>query len=73
VALVRLAERVAEWGFRVIDAQVPMPHTVAMGAEEWPRAKFLEVLREELTYPTRKGSWAAADPELEPPLPAVSP
>jgi leucyl/phenylalanyl-tRNA---protein transferase len=73
VALVVLAERIAQWGFRVIDAQVPMPHTVAMGAEEWPRAKFLEVLREELRYPTRKGSWAAAEPELEPPMPTMSP
>lgn len=57
VALVSLAERVKRWGFRLIDAQVPTPHTVAMGAEEWPRAKFLEVLRGELDHPTRKGSW----------------
>ncbi len=58
VALVRLAERVAGWGFRVIDAQVPTPHTLAMGAEEWPRARFLAILREELRHPTRRGSWA---------------
>jgi leucyl/phenylalanyl-tRNA--protein transferase len=67
VALVRLAEKVAKWGFRVIDAQVATPHTLAMGAEEWPRARFLQVLREELGHPTRKGSWASADPGLEPP------
>jgi leucyl/phenylalanyl-tRNA---protein transferase len=65
VALVTLAERVARWGFRVIDAQVPTPHTVAMGAEEWPRAKFLAVLAQDLEYPTRKGSWARDEPELE--------
>jgi leucyl/phenylalanyl-tRNA--protein transferase len=66
IALVTLAERVARWGFRLIDAQVPTPHTVAMGAEQWPRATFLKVLARELAYPTRKGSWASEEPALEP-------
>lgn len=66
VALVHLAQRLGGWGFRLIDAQVPTPHTVAMGAEEWPRSEFLRVLREELAHPTRKGSWAGEDPLLEP-------
>jgi leucyl/phenylalanyl-tRNA--protein transferase len=65
VALVALAERIARWGFRLIDAQVATPHTLAMGAEQWPRAKFLQVLREELAHPTRKGSWAVEEPALE--------
>ena len=65
VALVTLAERLARWGFRIIDAQVPTPHTVAMGAEDWPRKKFLEVLREALAHPTRRGSWAVEEPPLE--------
>jgi leucyl/phenylalanyl-tRNA---protein transferase len=65
VALVRLAKRVQGWGFPFIDAQVATPHTLAMGAEEWPRAAFMEVLRRELEHPTRKGSWAG-EPELEP-------
>ena len=64
VALVTLAARLAKWGFGVIDAQVPTPHTVAMGAEEWPRAKFLDVLREALTHPTRRGTWADEEPPL---------
>ena len=58
VALVALAERIRGWGFRLIDAQVPTPHTVAMGAEQWPRARFLDVLRSELAHPTLQGSWA---------------
>ncbi len=58
VALVRLAEKVAGWGFPVIDAQVPTPHTVAMGAQEWPRARFLAVLKAELAHPTRRGVWS---------------
>jgi leucyl/phenylalanyl-tRNA---protein transferase len=64
VSLVRLAERVGRWGFPVIDAQVATPHTLAMGAEEWPRATFLELLRRELEYATRRGSWAS-EPALE--------
>lgn len=74
VALVSLGERIARWDFRVIDAQVPTPHTVSMGAEEWPRETFLRVLRAALAHPTRKGTWATDDPELEPsPAPVPSP
>jgi leucyl/phenylalanyl-tRNA--protein transferase len=57
MALVVLAEKIKEWGFGLIDAQVPTPHTVAMGAEEWPRPRFLDALKEALVYPTRTGSW----------------
>lgn len=64
VALVGLAQRIRTWGFRLIDAQVPTPHTLAMGAQEWPRPRFLEELRRELAHPTRRGSWAT-DPPLE--------
>ena len=68
VALVTLARRVERWGFRLIDAQVPTPHTVALGAEEWPRSRFLEVLNDEVAHPTHRGSWASEEPELEPPV-----
>jgi leucyl/phenylalanyl-tRNA---protein transferase len=66
VALVRLAHRLARWGFPFIDAQVPTPHTLAMGAEQWPRSRFIEFLRRELSHPTRRGSWAVDEPPLEP-------
>ena len=66
VALVRLAERVGRWGFPFIDAQVPTPHTLAMGAEEWPRTQFIEALGAALAHPTRRGSWAVEEPPLEP-------
>jgi leucyl/phenylalanyl-tRNA---protein transferase len=73
VALVVLAETIAQWGFRVIDAQVATPHTIAMGAQQWPREKFLGVLREALLHPTRRGSWAERAPALEAPMPSVIP
>jgi leucyl/phenylalanyl-tRNA--protein transferase len=58
VALVRLAETMLAWGFPLIDAQVPTPHTLALGAELWPRARFLSTLQVELAYPTRLGTWS---------------
>jgi leucyl/phenylalanyl-tRNA--protein transferase len=67
VALLGLADKIRPWGFQVIDAQVATPNTLAMGGQEWDRAMFLDVLRRDLAYPTRKGSWAAGEPELEAP------
>ena len=67
VALVTLAKRISQWGFSLMDAQVPNPHTLAMGAEEWPRSRFLRRLKDELTYPTRRGDWGKPEPDLEPP------
>ena len=56
VALVTLAERLARWGFRIIDAQVPTPHTVAMGAEDWPRKNFSRCYARR--WRTRRGAGA---------------
>ncbi|MBS2031264.1 MAG: leucyl/phenylalanyl-tRNA--protein transferase [Deltaproteobacteria bacterium] len=58
IATVGLVEKVRGFGFRYIDCQVLNPHTEALGAEEWPRARYLKVLAEELAAaPTRRGSW----------------
>jgi leucyl/phenylalanyl-tRNA--protein transferase len=67
VALVTLAKRISQWGFSLMDAQVANPHTLAMGAEEWPRSRFLRRLKDELTHPTRRGDWGKPEPDLEPP------
>lgn len=66
VALLSLAARIARWGFRIIDSQVATPQTLALGAEEWPRERFLELLAADVAFPTRKGSWADEEPPLEP-------
>ncbi|MGD0676612.1 MAG: leucyl/phenylalanyl-tRNA--protein transferase [Polyangiaceae bacterium] len=67
VALVTLARRLQGWGFRWLDAQVPTPHTLALGAREYPRHRFLEMLRRALVHPTRRGNWGDSEPPLEPP------
>jgi leucyl/phenylalanyl-tRNA--protein transferase len=66
VALVSLASRIARWGFKIIDSQVLTPQTEALGAELWPRDRFLKVLAIDLAFPTRKGSWSVEEPPLEP-------
>jgi leucyl/phenylalanyl-tRNA--protein transferase len=65
VALVSLAARIARWGFRIVDSQVATPQTLALGAEPWPRDRFLELLATDVAFPTRKGSWSVAEPALE--------
>jgi len=64
VALVTLTRRLASEGSRFIDAQVANPLTVSLGAEEWPRRRYLDELAVEIAAaPTRRGPW--------PTLPAV--
>jgi len=57
VALARLVERLAGWGFHFIDAQVTTSHMLSLGAREVPRTAFLESLDAALRHPTRRGSW----------------
>ena len=42
VALAALAQRLRDWGWPLIDAQVENPHLLRLGAESWPRAEFLQ-------------------------------
>jgi leucyl/phenylalanyl-tRNA--protein transferase len=67
VAVVALTEKISGWGFHLIDAQVMTQHTEALGAEEWPRALYLDLLAQEVALPTRRGSWALDDPPTEAP------
>jgi leucyl/phenylalanyl-tRNA--protein transferase len=57
VALVALAEQLRAWGFEWIDCQVHTPHLERLGAELWPRTRFLAALREALEHPPRVGRW----------------
>ncbi len=60
VALARLVDRLAGWGFHFIDAQVTTSHMLSLGAREVPRTAFLKSLEEALRHPTRRGSWRDA-------------
>ena len=52
-------------GSRFIDAQVPTPHTVAMGAEEWPRATVLAGAPARARPPHAPGELGEPEPALE--------
>jgi leucyl/phenylalanyl-tRNA--protein transferase len=64
VALVILGRQLRAWGFDWIDCQVHTPHLERLGAEPWPRSRFLAALRRALDHETRVGRWRL-DPRLQ--------
>ncbi|GAA5008938.1 leucyl/phenylalanyl-tRNA--protein transferase [Pseudoluteimonas lycopersici] len=59
-ALAALALRLREWGWPLFDAQVGNPHLATLGAEAWPRPRFLAAVAELCSKPEKPGSWAEA-------------
>jgi leucyl/phenylalanyl-tRNA---protein transferase len=57
VALAVLVHQLARWGFDFVDCQIQSAHLERLGADCWPRARFLEALADSLTRPTRTGTW----------------
>ena len=57
VALAALALRLREWGWPLIDAQVENPHLTSLGAESWPRARFLTQVGLLTGIPEAAGGW----------------
>lgn len=56
-ALAALALRLREWGWPLIDAQVENPHLSSLGAESWPRSRFLAKVGLLAGIPEAPGSW----------------
>lgn len=57
VALYYLVEKVKDWDFDFIDSQVVTEHMKNLGAEEIPRTKYLELLKNTLKKKTIIGMW----------------
>ncbi len=57
VAFAALLANLVRWRFQLVDCQSWTGHLERFGAEEWPRARFLAVLRRALRLPTRQGPW----------------
>jgi leucyl/phenylalanyl-tRNA--protein transferase len=57
IAFVALVEQLERWGITLVDCQVHTGHLERFGAEEWPRTRYLGVLRKALEEKTRRGSW----------------
>jgi leucyl/phenylalanyl-tRNA--protein transferase len=60
VALARLVEHLAAWGFRLVDCQVRTEHLERLGARMISRSLFLGALKKALSVPTRRGRWSFA-------------
>ena len=60
VALAALALRLREWDWPLIDAQVGNPHLATLGAEAWPRPRFLAAIADMCALPGKPGAWIAA-------------
>lgn len=56
-ALAALAARLHNWGWALIDAQVGNPHLQRMGAEAWPRARFMRETQEQVIRSGWTGPW----------------
>ena len=58
LALAALAMRLREWGWPIIDAQVPNAHTRSLGVETWRRGDYLRVLAGLRDAPAEPGPWS---------------
>ena len=57
LALAILARCLHDWGWPLIDAQVPNAHTRRLGVEVWSRADYLHALAGLRDLPSPTGSW----------------
>ena len=65
VALVHLVRQLGFWGFELLDCQVRNDHLASLGAEQWPRERFLACLTRCLQSATRRGPWTFDEDSLE--------
>ena len=65
VALAALARRLRGWGWPLLDAQVANPHLSSLGAQAWPRPRFLSEVARLVADPGREGAWTGAFGVLE--------
>ena len=69
-ALAALAFRLHEWEWPLIDAQVENPPLHSMGAESWPRERFLDEVGRLTAIDEPTGPWTARFGELAAARPA---
>lgn len=57
IALVALCRQLEQWGFRLIDCQMPTGHLARMGGEIISRRAFQRILLEHRDEPGHEGPW----------------
>ena len=60
VAFVHLVQRLADWGYTLVDCQVYTAHLASLGAAEIPRAAFRRDLAAALDQPVDPVAWETA-------------
>lgn len=58
-ALAGLCQRLAEWGWPLLDAQVVSAHLLRLGAVEMPRRQFLVLVQNQVGQSGREHRWTA--------------
>ncbi len=57
VALVTLAQKLGDWGFRMIDTQIETSHLNSLGASLISREKFETILKKDIKLPNPPHKW----------------
>jgi leucyl/phenylalanyl-tRNA--protein transferase len=57
VAFVTLVRQLQQWGFRLIDCQMPTAHLSSFGAREIPRQEFLVEVDRAVLEPPIPSPW----------------
>lgn len=60
VAFAHLMRHLTRHGFPLVDAQVHNAHLERLGAQLWPRHRFLEALEHAVSRPCPEGCWPAS-------------
>jgi leucyl/phenylalanyl-tRNA--protein transferase len=60
-AFITMCRKLAEWGFELVDCQVPSDYLRTLGATEIPAPEYLELLEENLGFNTHVGNWDLSD------------
>lgn len=69
VAFAHLVAQLRAWRFQLIDCQVSNNHLFSLGAEEWPREDFEQMLLNWAHLPSIMGPWELQVPALDPVCP----
>lgn len=64
IAFYALCKLCLKWNFKFIDCQITNPHLLSLGAEEIPRADFLDLLNTALDSETIQGNWESRIDEV---------
>ncbi|MDX1489962.1 MAG: leucyl/phenylalanyl-tRNA--protein transferase [Pseudohongiellaceae bacterium] len=57
LALIALSKQLQDWGYQLIDCQVPSEHLESLGAQEMQREDFMKELERLRALPGKQGPW----------------